>query len=266
MLGIELEGSREQLLGFLLVAEIDLVELAGLEEQARLLQHVLRTGFGAHHHLRGLERIAPPLVQIDERQHAWHVRRIDAECVGQPLLGRLRHLHVLVEDLAQAEAEVDLLIGLDHIHEPLHDLDRAIPLLGLLVDARETLERFRMIGIEAKDVVVGLGCSIGIAQLLLEKMTQRQLDGGPLRSLGFDLDVPAVDVDQGVPVAIGTEQALDVAVDAELLIVDFEHVQQALDGLFGLAWLLLPNLCHAQVQAHPFGVGGGYFQLVLEDL
>ena len=76
------------------------------------------------------------------------MHRIDAESIRQALFGRLGHLHVLVEDLAQAEVEVDLLLGIDHVYEPFHDLDRAIPLLRLLVDARQTLKCLGVIGIE----------------------------------------------------------------------------------------------------------------------
>jgi hypothetical protein len=35
-------------------------------------------------------------------------------------------------------------------------------------------------------------------------------------------------------------------------------------ALLGLAWLLLPHLGHAQVQAHALGIGRGHFELVLE--
>ena len=114
------------------------------------------------------------------------MHRVNAERIGQPLLGRLRHLHLLVEDLAQPVAEVDLLFGLDHTHQPLHDLDRAVPLLGLLVDASQAAERVGVVGIEAEDVVVRLGGTIGIAQLLLEQLAQGELHRGALAGLVLD--------------------------------------------------------------------------------
>ena len=76
----------------------------------------------------------------------------------------------------------------------------------------------------------------------------------------------AVGVDQRVPLALGAVEALEVAVDAALLLVDHEHVLQALDGPLGLAELLLPDLRHALVEAHALGLGRGHLQLVLEDL
>ena len=97
-------------------------------------------------------------------------------------------------------------------------------------------------------------------------MAQGQLHGRTLLRLGLDLDVTTVDVNQRIPVAFGAIQALDIAVHRQLLRVDLKNVQQALDSAFGLARLLLPHLRHAQVEAHPLGVGWCDFELVLENI
>ena len=85
------------------------------------------------------------------------MRRILRQRLDQVLLGRLRILHLLVEDLAEPVVEVDLLLRVvaDPDEAP-HHLDGPIPLLGLFVEAREAGQRLGVLGLDGEDVVVGL--------------------------------------------------------------------------------------------------------------
>src|SRR5450432_329888 len=100
MLGIELQDPREEIRGLRLVVELVLKDLAGLVEQAGLLERVAGGPLGANHELRRLLPVAAPLVDAQQRQHRRNVRRILRERLDQILLGGLRVLHLLVEHLS----------------------------------------------------------------------------------------------------------------------------------------------------------------------
>ena len=224
---------------------------ARLAEQAGLLQDVGGVLLGPHHELGGLLHVAPPPVQVEQRQHAGHVGGIDGERLHEALLRDLRHAHLLVEDPAQPEVEVDLLPRVGQRDEPAHGIFGPLPLLGLLVQAGHAPQGLDVGRLGRQHVGVGLDGPLGIAQLLLVDLAHLQVELDALVGVVGDEDVVAVVVGQGVPAPLGPVQALEVAVGPLVAGVDQQHLLQAVDGPIGLVEGLLPDLGHAGVEGHP---------------
>ena len=193
--------------------------------------------------------------------------RIERQRLDEVLLGGLRLLHLLVEDLAEPVVEVDLLarIGAD-ADQPPHHLDGALPLLGLLVEARQAGQRVGVVVLDGEHVGVRIDRAIEVAQLLLVDLAHLGVEVDPLGRVGRDREVLAVGVDQRLPLALLAIEALQVAVRLRVAVVDEEDLLQHLGGAIGLGEVLLPDRRHLLVGGDAVLLGRRHLQPVLEVL
>ena len=195
------------------------------------------------------------------------MRRILRQRLDQVLLGGLRLLHLLFEDLAEAVVDVDLLLRVGrHAQQAPHHLDGAIPLLGLLVEARQARERVDVIRLDVEDVAVGVDGALEIAQLGLVDVAHLRVERDAILGVVGGDDVLAVGVDQRLPLALLLVEALEIAVRLLVAIVDEQDLLQHLGGAVGLGELLLPQRRHALVDLDAVAFGRRDLELVLEVL
>ena len=106
VLGIDRQRVEIELGRLALVVE-PVVDLARLDEQARPLQPIRRVRHRLDEQLGRLQEVAVLAIDLDQRRHRRHVRRIDLERAHEARLGLLGVAQLLGVDLAGAVHQLE---------------------------------------------------------------------------------------------------------------------------------------------------------------
>ena len=205
VVGIDLQRLEVELGGALVIVEA-VVDLAGLDEEARPLQPVLRVRHGLDEQLARLQELAVLAVELDHAGHRRHVSLVGLEHASEARLGALR-VALQHRELARVVQELDLVcLRLGGRGAAVEQLGRLDPHLCLLVEARELLLRRGVVRQEALGLRVRLDRAVRIAQLVVGDLTDLREHLGAQRGRD-DRRVAAKRLDERLPVALDSIDA-----------------------------------------------------------